>query len=321
MKRLTKSIIAAIALTGMATAAQGWEPKRAVEFIVPFSPGGGSDINARLLVDAIRKNDLSDANIVVKNMTGGTGAVGVTYAATQPADGLTMVTYVSGQMMAAMTNDHEFTVENLTPLGTLALDTLVLAVKKDSEYADFAELIAAAQASPNTITIGGTGRGGEDGLVFEALNAETGAALQYVPFEGGGQVLAALLGGHISAGIFNPSEVAAQAESGDARALGAFSDERLGGVYADTPTFTELGYPEAKIVTFRGYAGPADMDPEAVAYWEGVLEKASETPEWKDYIAKNILIPTFMDSAESAAFWKEENARYKRLLTASGLLE
>ncbi|MEX2519957.1 MAG: tripartite tricarboxylate transporter substrate binding protein [Paracoccaceae bacterium] len=321
MKKLTKSIVTAIALAGMATAAQGWEPKRAVQLIVPFSPGGGSDINARLLVDAIRKNELSDANIIVKNMNGGTGAVGVTYLSTQPADGLTLVTYVSGQMMAAMTNNHEVTVENLTPIGTLALDTLVLAVKSDSEYKTFAELLDAAKSSPNTVTIGGTGRGGEDGLVFEALNADSGSALQYVPFEGGGQVLAALLGGHISAGIFNPSEVAAQAESGDARALGAFSSKRLGGIYADTPTFAELGFPEAKIETFRGYAGPADMDPEAVAYWEGVLEKVAETPEWKDYVAKNILIPSFMNSADSAAFWKEENVRYKKLLTASGLLQ
>lgn len=320
MKKLSKSIIAAIALTGMATAAQAWEPKRAVEFIVPFSPGGGSDINARLLVDAIRKNDLSDANIIVKNMPGGTGAVGLTYTATQPADGLTLVTYVSGQMMAAMTNDHEFTVDNLTPLGTLALDTLLLVVKSDSEYKNFAEFLEAAKAAPNTITIGGTGRGAEDNMVFEVLNGESGSALQYVPFEGGGQVLAALLGGHITAGVFNPSEIAAQAQSGDARALGSFSAERLDGIYADTPTFTELGYPEAKIVTFRGYAGPADMDPEAVAYWEDVLEKASQTPEWKDYIAKNILIPTFMNAADSAAFWTEENTRYKRLLTASGLL-
>ncbi|WP_340107370.1 tripartite tricarboxylate transporter substrate binding protein [Pikeienuella sp. HZG-20] len=321
MRRLTRSIIMAAAMVGMATAAHAWEPKGAVQLIVPFSPGGGSDVNARVLVDAIRSNDLTDANIIVKNMTGGSGAVAATYVASRPGDGMTLMSYVSGQVMIAAATNADVTLEDFTPIGTLALDTLLLVVTKESGIESFADLLEAAEAAPNSVTIGGTGRGAEDNMVFEMLNEMGDSPLQYVPFDGGGQVLAALLGGHITAGIFNPSEMESQVRSGNVTPIGAFAAERLGGAYADTPTFTELGYPDAKLVTFRGYVGPADMDPEALAYWDGVLAKVAETPEWKDYISKNSLVASYMNAEESATFWREEKARYIKLLTAIGIIE
>lgn len=308
---------ALLALAVGAPASAQWAPQKNVEFVVPYSAGGGSDINARTLVEAIRQNDLVDQNIVVLNKPGGSGAVGNTYTFSKRGDGHTIMTFVSGQMMSMISNDAEVTLEDLTPLGTLALDTLLLAVPEGKGIKTFADLAEKAKADPQGITIGGAGRGGEDNLVFDLLNQSAGAQFQYVPFEGSGEVLAALLGGHIDAGIFNPSEVTSQLEAGRVVPLGVFSEERLPEPFAEIPTFVELGHPDVTFTQFRGYVGPPEMPAEAVAYWEDVLREAFETGQWEEYIRQGALIPRFLDAEESKTFYEQEEQKYRKLLEAA----
>lgn len=298
-----------------------WTPTRNIEFVVPYSAGGGSDLNARALAETLSQNEIIERNIMILNRPGGSGAVGNTYVASRSGNPHTIMTFNSGQMMSTITNSADVKLANITPLGTLALDTLVFVVKADSPHQTFDDVLKAATAAPQTLTVGGTGRGGEDQLVFALANQPAEGALQYVPFEGGGDVTSALLGGHITIGIFNPSEIVAQLEAGTVRALGIFSEERLNGPFAEVPTFAEQGHPDAVFEMFRGYAGPPDLAPEAVAFWDDALAKASETEAWKQDVERNSLIPTFMDAAESKAFWEAEEARYTQLLTEAGILK
>ncbi|KZC99947.1 MULTISPECIES: tripartite tricarboxylate transporter substrate binding protein [Thalassospira] len=294
--------------------ASEWTPKNNVEFIVPYSAGGGSDLNARALAEAIRENQLMEQNLLILNRPGGSGAVGNTYVASKEGDGSTIMTFNSGQMMSTISNDAAIKLESITPLGTLALDTLMLAVKVDASTTTFEELLAAANKDPLKITVGGTSRGSEDNLVFSLLNKPAGKTLQYVPFNGSADVLSALLGGHVNAGIFNPSEIAPQVEAGSVRVLGSFSAERLPGVFEDVPTFAELGYIEAVFEMFRGYAGPPNMTQEMIDFWNGVLGGAAQSEQWlKDVEAKG-LIPTYLDAEESKRFWQKEEQRYVELL-------
>lgn len=315
-------VASAAAIATWVTPAAAWEPEKAIEFVVPYSAGGGSDVNARMLVDTIRKNDLVDQNIMVLNKPGGSGAVGNTYTFSKKGDGHVIQTFNSGQMMSTISNDAAVKLENLTPLGTLALDTLMLVVSADGGAATYADLVAEAKAEPQSVTVGGAARGSEDNLVFTMLNDSADIELQYVPFEGGGEILAALLGGHIDAAIANPSEVGSQVEAGRVKVLGTFSEERLGEPFSDVPTFIEQGYPEVSFTMFRGYAGPPEMPEEAVAYWNDVLKKASETEQWKnEYVAQSGLIDRYMDAAESKTFYMQEEKKYRALLEAAGFLQ
>lgn len=314
------ALSAATAIGGSALAEESWSPSGTIEFIVPYSAGGGSDLNARALTEVIRQNDLVEANIMILNRPGGSGAVGNTYVASKVGDGATIMTFNSGQMMSTLSNDAAVKLEDLTPLGTLALDTLMLAVKADAPHEDFAAFIEAGTADPQSITVGGAARGSEDNLVFALANAPAEGALQYVPFDGSGDVLSALLGGHVEAGIFNPGEIAAQVEAGSVRLLGTFASERLGGVFADVPTFAEQGHEDAVFEMFRGYAGPGGMSAEMIAYWDGVLGKVAESQAWRADVESSGLIATYMDAAESKAFWQREEERYARLLGELGFM-
>ena len=303
-----------------AHAQETWTPTRNIEFVVPYSAGGGSDLNARALAEAMRQNEIIERTMMILNRPGGSGAVGNTYVASRSGNPHTIMTFNSGQMMSTLTNNADVKLANITPLGTLALDTLVFVVKADSPYQNFNEVVEAARAAPQSVTVGGTGRGGEDQLVFALANQPAEGALQYVPFEGGGDVTSALLGGHIAVGIFNPSEIIAQIQADTVRGLGVFSEERLTGAFSEVPTFTEQGHPDAVFQMFRGYAGPPDLAPEEIAFWNDAFAKAGETAEWQADIERNSLIPATMGAEESKAFWEREEQRYTDLLTEAGIL-
>lgn len=299
--------------------AQAWEPKRGVEFVVPYSAGGGSDINARMLVEAIQQNELVDQNILVNNRPGGSGAVGNSYTFNKRGDGHTIMTFNAGQMMSMAVNNATVQLENLTPLATLALDTLFLAVNADSDIEDLDDLVEQAQQESRGVTIGGSSRGGEDHLAFAMINSNLDADFQYVPFNGTGEVIAALLGNHIDAAVF---KLGSQVDPSSVRHLATFAEDRLEAPYDEVPTFTELGYPDVNLMIFRGYAGPPEMPEEAVKYWEGVLEKASKTDQWtQEYIANNNLMSTFMGAEESAKYYENEITRYKEKFREVGIIE
>ncbi|WP_245791878.1 Bug family tripartite tricarboxylate transporter substrate binding protein [Modicisalibacter ilicicola] len=239
--------------------ASAWEPERNVEFVVPYSAGGGSDINARMLVEAIRETGAVDETILVNNRPGGSGAIGNSYIFNKKDDGHALLTFNAGQMMSMAVNDAAVQLDDLTPLGTLALDTLFLAVKAGSEFDDLDDLVEQAKQDPRSVTIGGSSRGGEDHLAFAMINSNVDAEFQYVPFNGTGEVTSALLGGHIDAAVF---KLGSRVDPSTVDFLATFAEDRLDAPYDGVPTFNELGYSDINLMIFRGYAGPPNMPEE-----------------------------------------------------------
>lgn len=296
-------------------------PSKSTEFVVPYAAGGGSDLYARILSDIIQKNKLANEAVMVVNKAGGGGAVGDAYTFSKKGDNHTITTFVSGQMTASLMNKTAVTYDKLTPIANLALDEYLLGVPADS-YKSFADFLAAAKAAPDTITIGGSGKGTEDELCVGLLTKYTGAKFKYVAFNSSGEVMAAVLGGHIKAGIFNPNECNAQIDAGKVKTIGGFGTKRLGGIFKDTPTFTELGHKDVVFQQFRGIAGPPGMSPEAVKFWVDVLKKATQTEQWKkDYLAKNGLTDHFLEPADFKKFMDGENKKYADILRDIGALK
>ncbi len=297
-------------------------PDKPIEFVVSYSAGGGSDIIARTIADIAGKTKLVDQPITVVNKPGGSGAVGNAYVFAKKGDKYTLITMNSGQALSALVNKAEVKAGMFTPIANLAMDDVLIAVRADSKYQNFADLVKASKEKPESITIGGVGVGSEDHLCWGLINKETGTKFKWVVFNSSGDALSALLGGHIDVGIFNPNEFVAQVQAGKMKPLATFSKKRLTGIFKDVPTFAELGYPGVAFQQFRSVLGPPDMPKEAVKFWSDTFKKLTETEQWKkDYCDKFMLTPAFMDADTYAKYHKEEEARLFEQIKAVGIVK
>lgn len=292
-----------------------------VEFVCPYSAGGGSDLYARTAGNIMtEKGLLGGRTITVNNKTGGGGAVGDAYTATKSGDGTVITTYVSAQITGPMINGTEITYKDLTPICNLAMDEYTIGVLSVAEYKTLEEFIAYAKANPGKVTVGGSGSGTEDNLVTGLMQMYCDIDVEYIPYNSSAEVMTAMLGGHINAGIYNPNEAISQYEAGDVLLLAAFGPERIS-VLPDVPTFTELGYDKVVFQQFRGIFGPGNMSQEAVDFWVGVFETVIQDSSWSDgYLAKNGLTSKFLSGAEFDTFLNEEAAKYEAVLGNLGLL-
>lgn len=298
-----------------------WKPDKPVEFVVPYSAGGGSDIYGRITADLMQKLGLSDQPFMVVNKPGGSGAVGNNYVYAKKGDAYTIMTFVSGQVASARASNAEVTPDKITLIANMALDEYILGVKSD-KYKNLDEFVNAAKEKPETLTVGGSGTANEDHMSYGLMNKHMGIKLKYVSFNGSGDVMTAVLGGHLDAGIFNPNECLGQIKAGEIIPLATWSTKRLGGELKDVPTFTELGYPEVIYQQFRGIAGPPDMPKEAVTYYANAIKKIVESEEFKkQYWEPNMLTPHYLAGEELQKFIDNEDKKYVGLLTDLGLIK
>jgi putative tricarboxylic transport membrane protein len=224
---------------------------------------------------------------------------------------------VSGKIEGRLTGNHR---EVFTPLMIVAIDELMLSVKADSKYQTIEEFVRAAKAEPGKLTVGGTATNSEDHIFTYLLEQAAGIKVKYVPFNSGGEVTAALLGGHVDAAVENPNEVVAQVEAGKAKNLAVAARKRLKDA-PDLPTFAEKGY-EFYWEQKRGVVGPADMGADAVKWWQDTLRKVVATPRWQDgYIKRNLLTPTDWTGDEAMKYLDGLNDKYVKALGDLGALK
>lgn len=288
--------------TGDAIAASKWKADRQIEFVVPSAAGGGSDLNARTIADLAQKNKFISVPMMIVNKPGGSGAVAFSYVNAKKGDPYTLMVLHSGQAIGAYVNNWNVKTHDLTYIGTVAFDELVLGVRKDSKYQTIESLLAAGKEE--VIRFGGSQRGNSDHLSFELVKKYTGTKVSYVMFNSSGEVMSALLGGHIDVGIFNPTECIGQVAAGEVIPIVTFAEKRLSGFFKDAPTFGEIGYKEIQVTEVRAIAGPPNMPAKAVAFYEDLLKKVTETKEWKEnYIEKNLLVNKYMNAAETKEYF------------------
>jgi putative tricarboxylic transport membrane protein len=290
---MRKLIIGAALLGASAVAvAQPRYPQRTVEVVVPYAPGGGTDNLMRMITGIIDENKWSPMPLNVVNRAGGSGAVGFNYLINKKGDAHTIAgatpMIVSGKIEGRLPGNHR---DAMTILMIVAIDELMLSVRNESPYKTIEDFVKAAKAKPGGLTVGGTATLTEDHIFTYLFEKAAGIQVKYVPFNSGGEVTTALMGGHIDAAVENPNEIVAQIEAGKARNLAVASRERLKDA-PQVPTFAEKGY-RFYWEQMRGVVGPANMPPEAVKYWQDTLKKVVATEKWqKDYIKRNLLRPT-----------------------------
>lgn len=303
-------------------ASKSWVPTKEIEFVVPSAPGGGSDLNARVINDFSQKHKLSPKSFMVVNKPGGSGAVSFSYVYSKKGDPHTWMVLHSGQIMSAIVNNSPVKADMLTYIGVVAFDDLLLGVKQDGKYKDIQSVIKASQENPDTVKIGGSQRGNSDHLAFEMFNKYTGAKATYVQFNSSGEVMSALLGGHVDVGIFNPSECTGQVKAEKVIPIATFAKQRIPGLFKGAPTFGEIGFTDIQLSEVRAISGPPDMPAEAVKFYEDMLKKITDTEEWKkDYIEKNAMTPAYMNAADTKKFFNEQSVLYEKMFKEVGVIK
>jgi putative tricarboxylic transport membrane protein len=251
---------------------------------------------------------------------GGSQAVGMAYLHEKKGTPFYLGSTSNSYVLAGLTGASKtITHKNFTDIAILAFDEMVLVARQESPYKSFKDLITAAKAKSKGIKWGGSNVGGSDSILAAMIGKAAGVQFNYIAFQGGGEVNAALLGGHIDIASANPTEVMPQLEGKTMRALAVAAEDRLSGL-KDIPTLKELGI-DVTFSTFRGINAPSGISAEAAAYYQQVAKKVMETAAFKKYIADNFMTAKFMDGAQTRKFYDNFAERTGVILRELGVVK
>jgi len=311
--------IAAIPVSTIAVFAAEWKPTKPITFVVPYAPGGGSDVLARSIVGVIDSGKLSPVTIVVENKPGGGATIGTTSVAQAKGDTHMLLTFISGQVAAPMVaGKGAATFHDLTLICGLAIDEQLIVVKTDSSFKTIQDVVAAAKQRP--MTVGGTATGQEDQMCNRLFERAANIKIRYVPFNSGGECIMAVLGGHVDMIWANPSEFVPQWEGKNVRPIAVAKETRLA-MLPDVPTFKETGC-NVTFKMFRGIAAPPGIPAETVAFYENLMKRMSDLPGWKEkYIKNYMLTSSWTGSKEFTQFVAQSEQLFKGILTELGLIK
>lgn len=289
--------------------------------MAPAAPGGGWDQTARALQAVLTEQHIIVGGVEVFNVPGAGGTVGLArLVSTERGRGdLLMVT---GAVMvgAILTNRSPVSLAQTTPIARLTGEYEVIVVPASSPFRTLGELLESFRRNPGSISWGGGSAGGIDHILAGLIAKEVGFSarqVNYIPFSGGGEALAAVLGGHVSAGISGYGEWRAQIEAGQLRALGITSENRLPGV--DIPTLREQGL-NIELANWRGLVAPpgiSSAEKQALIEAVGVAVK---TLQWQDTLARYSWTDYFLAGDEFASFLADETRRVRDVLLEIGLI-
>lgn len=322
---LKKTLVAA-ATALIATIAVGVahaEPAKP-ECIAPAKPGGGFDLTCKLAQSALQDAKLLEAPMRVTYMPGGIGAVAYnTVIANRPAEGGTIVAYSGGSFLnLAIGKFGKYTEDDVKWLAAVGADYGAIIVKADSPHQTLKDLIEATRKEPGKVVFGAGGSVGSQDWMKSALIArEAGVnpkSMRYVAFEGGGEAITALMGGHVHAYSGDASEVLGHMKGGRIRVLAIMAPERLKGDLASIPTAIEQGYNVDWTITRGFYMGPKVSDAD-YQWWVAAFDKLQGSPEFDKLRAERGLFPYNLSGAKLTENVKKEVARYKTLATEFGL--
>jgi tripartite-type tricarboxylate transporter receptor subunit TctC len=295
--------------------AQAAFPERGLTIIVPYGPGGGSDISARLLAKDLEP--IFGKPVTVENRAGGGGWVGWGSLAASRPDGYTIgylnvPNIYAGYLDRSLGSVRKESLESFTPLINHVTDPNMWSVKPDSKFKTVKDVIEEAKKRPGTITLNGGGRGTDDHIAALAIGANHGTSFQMVQFRSTPEGKIQVLGGNIELYACNVSEAAEDIKAGVVRPLGVMSAERSKYI-PNVPTFREQGFNEVWS-TSRGVAGPANLPKDIEATLIAMLEKTIGSPEHKKKAEALALDPEIIKGAAYMKFLKDNEQATKKLM-------
>ncbi|MCE2998746.1 MAG: tripartite tricarboxylate transporter substrate binding protein [Betaproteobacteria bacterium] len=312
-----------LAAASAAASAQGaWKPERNVEIIVGSSAGTGTDRTARLIQKIWQDQKALPVPVAVVNRPGGGGAVSWAYLAGRGGDAHALLVTSYNLVTNHITGRSPQNYSDFTLISLLVSEYIGFAVRPDSPYRTLAELAKALRENPDAITFGTSSAAGGANHIATGLFARAAGAdlkrLKVVIYNGGGEALAAMLGGHVTVWVNSASSIATPFAAGTIRPLAIASPQRMPGALAKLPTAREAGFPMVAD-NWRLVIAPKGLTPAQVAYWDQGFRTLTQSKEWNDDLAAANMPNSYRNSAETTKYIAEEYNDIRDILVELGL--
>jgi len=288
--------------------------------IVPFAPGGSSDLLARIVAQSASEH--LGQTIVIENKAGANTMTGFNELLSARPDGYTIGFGGSTAIFQPLYGHSRYEyIDEFQALAQVNETYPMLAVNAESAWQTIDDLVAYARDNPGAVKYGVTGIGNTAHLGPASLALEAGIDIRPVSFDGGAPLIAALLGGHIDAGAGSPVDYKTQIEAGRLRGLVMFSNERnTDPVLADIPTAREAGY-DVDIVLWQGVFGPKGMPSDVIETLSSAFEITLADAEVQEKIRALGIEPVYLNAEDYGAKWLADRERMRNLVTETGILE
>lgn len=289
-------------------------PTKPIEMVVPFAPGGATDVAARIVANAVNKYMPNGQSVVVTNKAGGGGVVATVEAFTTAADGYKLL-YISTTPLSIspITTKTPYTHDSFQPIVRVLTYSQVIAVRKDSPWKTFEEWVAYCKANPEKFTYGTQGVGTSAHLAMEELAATLGIKLKHVPFDGASLAQTALLGGHVQGILVASTDL----NLDELRILVDFGSHR-NPRNKDIPTLTEKEV-NIKHDLYSGVAAPKGLPKDVLDILHTAFKKALEDPATQEAINKVSLDPAYLGPEDFQNEISKEFTSYKTIIENIGL--
>lgn len=292
---------------------------RDLRVMVPNTPGGGYDVTARTAVKTIEDNGINSATEVF-NLPGAGGTVGLGRLVGEGGNGKLAMSMGLGVVGSVYTNSSPATLQDATPIARLTEEPDIIVVSKNSPYRSIEELIKAWKSDPSSMPVGGgSSPGGPDHLAPMLTAKAVGLKpknVQYVSFDGGGELMASVLGGKVAFGVTGIGETRDQIEAGELRPLAVTGPNRVEGI--DAPTLQESGV-DVNFTNWRGVVAPPGLSESERTKLVDMFTKLSKTRQWKEALKTNGWDDAFLPGDEFGRFVKQESERVAGVLKELGL--
>ena len=297
--------------------AQNW-PDKPVKFVIPFPPGGGTDIVARAITTKLQER--LKQPIVIENLPGAGGSVGTQKVATSPPDGYTFVIGVTNTFainptfFKSMTHDP---IKDFQPVSLLAVSPHIFVINPETPARNVQEYVDHVKKNKGKLSYASYGNGSTSHLITEMLKSDAGLDLVHIPYKGIPPALADLMGDRVSLLVSSSPPAIPLVKGGKLRAIAIYGDKRIAAL-PDVPTMVELGYKGTEFMLWYGLFAPAGTPRAIVNRMNAELKAILADKEVEDIYDKGGLIPSPMPVDEFTAWVKNENVRWGKLVTLSG---
>jgi putative tricarboxylic transport membrane protein len=321
---MTRAHRLALAAALLATPAWAQSAIEDPECIAPAQPGGGFDLTCRVMQEGFA--EILDDPVQVSFLPGGSGAVAINvFNTTRTDDPSAVVAFSTGSLLNMITGKFgQWGPDDVRYVGTVGADFGGVVVRADSPWQTLADLEATLKEDLGSVVFGSGGSvGSQDwmkGFILLDTMGLDAKAIRYVAFDGGGEAIAALLGGSTDVFFADMGEMVPHLEAGQMRVLASLSPERLPAPFEEIPTAIELGYP-AEYTIMRGYYVGKDVSDEAYQAWVDAFEAAYETETFKRVQAEKGLLPLEMAGDELTSTIDERVARLRELAQRASLID
>jgi tripartite-type tricarboxylate transporter receptor subunit TctC len=310
--------VAVLVLSGASVVSAQTYPSGPMRLIVPFPPGGGTDILARSIAQKL--NEAWGQTVIVDNRGGANGTIGAALAAKAPPDGQTLLVVPSGfAVNPSIYKSLPFdTMKDLAPVAQLAASPLVLVVHPSFPARNVKEVIAFLKARPDEINYGSSGNGSPPHIATELFKLMTGTKMTHIPYKGAGPAAIDVIAGQIPIYFMNALQAVPHMKQGRVRPLGVTSARRFAGL-PNVPTIAEAGVPGYEMTNWYGMLVPAGTPRASLAKLHAEVVRILHLPELKDRLSSEGAEVVASTPEQFGVFLRNEIAKAAKIVRASGM--